>query len=272
MEEKTKKVAVKPSKTKYPLDKVFPFIDYGKDYRYVSENIVSYNDIYFDPKSVQIAPVIVPNINVYPTYYYVSNVGQVFGYSGNPLKLEFDTGGYYYIKLSTYNGTRILRVHRLVMLAFCYDPRYIGFDVDHINGNKTQNYFNLRIFNFKTRQFETKSNLRWVTKRENYLASKTEEQINYNTNYYVDPDDGISKPYSKPKKRNKRLTDDEVHYIWKLSKEGYNTNYIRAITGTPQSTIKDIIYGNTHKDIAKEYNFINESTSNKLTDPWIYYN
>ena len=81
---------------------------------------------------------------------YVSNLGRVKNASEKLLSLEPGTQGYVSIHIQNPEGWH--RVHRLVMMAFnpIDNPEY--YDVDHINGIRSDN----RV-----------ENLRWVTCKQN---------------------------------------------------------------------------------------------------------
>lgn len=93
----------------------------------------------------------------YENLYEVSDFGRVkslkrFSTNGKILKLVNHPNGYVYVCLCKNNIRKQKRVHKIVLEAFCpeHDPR--KNQIDHIDGDKTNN--NL-------------SNLEWVTQSEN---------------------------------------------------------------------------------------------------------
>lgn len=88
-------------------------------------------------------------------YYQVSNYGRVYhNYLGIIMKPGMSTSGYKFIVMSTEFGTKIVQLHRLVMIAFNDIPNRDEYQVNHINGIKTKNYI---------------WNLEWTTRSENVL-------------------------------------------------------------------------------------------------------
>lgn len=264
MKEKTNKVAIKPvTKTKYPLNAINPFI-----YAFNRSDTIPYDKLppdhpakyeYWAPITNQAA------LGIYPTYYYISNLGRVFNFMGQEMKQYPDTGGYPVVTLCTSEGPKLFRVHRLVMLTFRYNELYLNYTVDHINANKMDNYIDKVVYNSSTGKYELKDNLRWATKADNYLVSFTDEQRYFSENFYTDMQGNIKK-YDIPRKFNGRLSDEVVNRICELIDDGYTINNIAQITNTTSSNVKNIKYGYTHRNISQNYNFINNITSNKPID------
>lgn len=86
-------------------------------------------------------------------YYQISNFGRLYhNYRQVMLKPYINKNGYVYINLTTENGYKSFRLHRVVMIAFKDIPDRDSYQVNHINGDKTCNYL---------------WNLEWNTAKEN---------------------------------------------------------------------------------------------------------
>ena len=87
--------------------------------------------------------------NVKP-YYYISTFGRVYSKKSNRfINPQYNENGYLQVGLMTNNGNKIYRkVHRLVMLTFCYINGCENLQVNHKDTNKTNNFI---------------YNLEWVT-------------------------------------------------------------------------------------------------------------
>jgi hypothetical protein len=85
--------------------------------------------------------------------YSVSNKGRVWSSKSNRiLNPSKGLGGYEFVKLSQNSKPKQYDVHRLVALAFIKNDDPFRVEVNHIDGNKTNNEL---------------SNLEWVTRSEN---------------------------------------------------------------------------------------------------------
>ena len=108
-----------------------------------------YNPIYIGEEFrdlIQILP------DVYD-YYQISNFGNVYHkYTGHMLSPGICGSGYYFVSLSTINGPKLHRIHRLEMIMFKPIENYDQYDVNHIDGNKLNNFL---------------GNLEWVSRSEN---------------------------------------------------------------------------------------------------------
>ena len=92
--------------------------------------------LYHDPIKEELRDItddMVPGI--YP-WYSISNYGRIWHkYLGEFLNINIDTKGYSYKPLATIYGAKVVRVHRLVLMAF--DPRSNSNElvVNHIDAN-----------------------------------------------------------------------------------------------------------------------------------------
>lgn len=98
-------------------------------------------------------PIFSPNDNICP-YYLISRKGQIYSqFSGRFLAQITTDRGYKVVSLDTVEGNRIQRrVHRLVMTTYHYFPGCEELEVDHVFGDKSDNW---------------DEHLAWVTPKEN---------------------------------------------------------------------------------------------------------
>lgn len=116
-------------------------------YKYTEQYTPSYNPNLpihiFPPQEVYILvnPLVFKNLDCPLAEYYVSNYGHVYsGYSNRNLSAALNRDGYYSVALHDKNGNmHTMRVHRIVMMSFCYYPGCEEMFVNHIDGNKTNN-------------------------------------------------------------------------------------------------------------------------------------
>ena len=96
-------------------------------------------------------------------WYYVSNYGRVYSKLYNCLLRPRLVGhGYLIVTLRAKDNTSADRlVHRLVLMAF--DPSSELLQVNHIDGNKLNNFYGNDPFHID------QSNLEWVTSKENNM-------------------------------------------------------------------------------------------------------
>lgn len=99
-------------------------------------------------------------------YYYIDIYGRVYSsLLGAYLKQYMNTKGYMLVSFQTIDGRRIQeRVHRLVKYTFDYIPDCENLQIDHIDGDKSNNFI---------------GNLEWVTAQENvYRRDLTVDRSN----------------------------------------------------------------------------------------------
>lgn len=112
----------------------------------------------FDSNCIEFwAPVtsrVVPN--VIEGRYWVSTFGNTCNSNtGRPIGLSMHRKGYKQFSMMTNDGRQVTRkLHRLIMMLFCYFPGCEDYEVNHKDGNKLNNYI---------------LNLEWTTHSENTI-------------------------------------------------------------------------------------------------------
>lgn len=156
--------------------------------------------------------------NVRP-YYLISTYGRLYHkYRNEFLAVNIDSKGYIYKPLTTNDGTsKNVRIHRLVMMAFCPIPNCNDMLINHIDGNKANDCI---------------WNLEWCTYSENMVhALKT----------------GL--------KDGPWLEADKVREICSLLEDCNNTiSKVAEITGASYSQVQSIQGKRSYTDISDEYN------------------
>lgn len=92
------------------------------------------------------------NLEPYGEVYEVSNLGEVRNKLTGKVLKPFDKQGYKRVRMCKDKVVFSTGIHRLVLMSFCSVDGMDGLEVDHIDGDKSNN---------------TLSNLRWVTHEEN---------------------------------------------------------------------------------------------------------
>lgn len=157
--------------------------------------------------------------------YFISNYGRVYSKVSNKfLKLQVSTHGYYYIALGASNREF---VHRLVAKAFVYGESNERNCVNHIDGNKMNNYY---------------KNLEWCSKAENNRHA-----------YSTHLNNCIGENC-----RSAKLTNEQVHHICKLLEKSDNIwDIIDSMkmerTMNNYEIIRSIRKGYAWKSISKDY-------------------
>lgn len=93
--------------------------------------------------------------------YYINDLGEIYNKNtGNFISKKTETDGYVRVSLMKKSGgTTYIQYHRLLMMAFKPVENMEKLQVNHIDGNKSNNCF---------------ENLEWVTDKENKIhAVKT---------------------------------------------------------------------------------------------------
>lgn len=104
--------------------------------------------------------------------YYINCYGDIYSTKCNKwhkLKPFQDKGGYWYCDLSFSGVTQRYSVHRLVAQHYC-QGYFKGAVVNHIDGNKSNNYF---------------ENLEWCTTQMNVHASYQTSGVDAMRNYKI---------------------------------------------------------------------------------------
>ena len=88
--------------------------------------------------------------------YFINTKGEIYttkegGYF-KQMKINIQDNGYCVVRCYKNNKNKLYLLHRLVMITFCSNLLIDGFDVNHIDGDKTNNDIN---------------NLEWCTRAEN---------------------------------------------------------------------------------------------------------
>lgn len=183
-----------------------------------------------------IKPDVVQNI---APYYLISNYGNVYNFrSEKYMKENYRPNGYGYFcfatteinekgKIKQRKGT----THRIIMETF--EPRKDcgQMEVNHIDGNKTNNIYNVHL-----NDGTVINNLEWVTPEENIKHAVK---------------NGLKPHYFKDKnsRRNRAVTMDDARNIRKLHEEGYSIKQINEIYPNISSTAIQNIYTNrTYKE------------------------
>ena len=184
-----------------------------------------------------VAPDILP-------YYAVSTYGRVMNVkSEKVMKENFRPNGYSYFCLAAdncKNGQKKYSTHRMVMMTFEPVEGMDDLQVNHINGNKKDNYIN-KIMPDGTMQ----SNLEWVTDSENKLHRNTLDW--YATN---------------------KLSQADATNIRNLRDQGLTFSDIAKTYNVSATTIQNICNNVQHKDPNYTPNKTMNKTSSyfKITD------
>lgn len=159
-------------------------------------------------------------------YYQISNFGRVYhNYLKIIMKPGISTSGYLFITLSTDKGSRIVQLHRLVLIAFndiCDREKY---QANHINGDKLCNYL---------------WNLEWVTRSENIHHS-------YNTGLH---------PVEETSSLSIIDKNTAIKICELLQENKYTIKEIAELTNSTIPIVACIKKGESWKSISRNYNFI----------------
>ena len=140
--------------------------------------------------------------------FKVDDNGNVYGKRGKVLKGRIDRCGYKEVCLSLKGKQKNILVHRLILKTFNPCDNMDNLDVNHINGDKTDN----RLIN-----------LEWCTRSENIKHSYKNKLQDNATNQYGN---------------FKVVSDEEVKLMIQLRNEGMTQKEISNIVGYSIRTIR----------------------------------
>ena len=202
----------------------------------------SYNEMYNNYKRTGLKPVVffgkkfvtkeeylpVLDFHIYgvdPNRYMISNFGNIIDrYKGNIFVNQQSNHGYMSASIHTKFGSRSVRVHRLELLVFDYNPNYKNLQVNHIDGNPSNNILH---------------NLEWTTPKENSDHAML---------FKLHTMDGTENP-------NNKLTEEQVHEICKLIETGkYYDTEIADMFNVSYTNISDIHKRKIWPEISRQYN------------------
>ena len=167
--------------------------------------------------------------------YMVSNLGNVYDcFKGDLVKFRCHQG-YYVASLVTKYGSKDVRINRLVLLVFDYNPNYKNLQANHIDGNLGNN--NL-------------ANLEWTTPKENSDHAML---------YGLHKMNGTDNP-------NNKLTEEQVKEICELIQTGkYYDTEIADMYGVTYTNVSDIHKGKIWTRVSKNYD-LSKRKPLKLTE------
>ncbi len=149
-------------------------------------------------------------------YYYIDASANIFStLTNNYLTPQFTENGYLQVHLKTETGYVCRKLHRLMMMTFCYFTGCENFQVNHKDGKKTNN----KLYN-----------LEWSTPKEN-----THHAINNNLRVSFE---GETNP-------NAKITEYQAKQIIEMLLQNNSDQYISENLNIPIGIIQCIARGNT---------------------------
>ena len=160
--------------------------------------------------------------NILDTTYKVSNIGRVYNIrTKHILAPALGTDGYHYYAFMLTSGEYVRRpVHRVELAMFNPHPNMNNLQVNHIDGNKTNNYI---------------ENLEWCTRSENITHA-------YRNNLIA-------------AKSTNKLNQDLAVQACEMLQNGMRVTDVAITLNMPFSTIAGIKDGSTWKRISSNYDF-----------------
>lgn len=164
-------------------------------------------------------------------YYFISNTGLIYSvYHNRFLYYDKYHDGYLNVNLRTQTGNVVRRVHRLVMMTFVPIDNCELYEVNHIDGIKTNNNI---------------WNLEWVNHSENMKHASR-------TGLFVVRED----------RNNTKISEEQVRLICEKISQGKPPKQISKEMNLKDCNIDkivmNIINGYSWKHISKEYDFSNK--------------
>lgn len=175
-------------------------------------------------------------ITRYGYKYYATEDGHIYSeHLKRNISEYYDKDGYKKVRLSNGDGSRkVFSVHRLILETFCPNPESANLQVNHIDGDKSNNSF---------------SNLEWCTCKENV-------QHGYHLGLYSNIGDNNNGEH--------KLKTEQVKEIIQLLLEHNMT--IQQIADKYQVSkfaIESIKYKRTWKHLTKNIDFYEGSTTSR---------
>ena len=180
-----------------------------------------------------ITEVMVPG--VYP-WYCVTNHGRIWHkYLQSFLNINMDSKGYSYKPLATINGPKVVRVHRMVMMAFEYRNDCDSLLINHLDGNKMNNII---------------TNLEWTTYSGNVKHAYEHGLVS--RTHACKYDDPIL-----------------IHAICQDLQNHMQMKDIAISYNIPETLVWSIKYKRSHKEISDQYTFDVRETEMRFTNDQI---
>lgn len=172
-------------------------------------------------------------------WYFISTYGRVYSIKSNKFLTQVETdNGYFRVSLMEEGkkSGRYHLLHRLVLKTFYPIPNDNLFQVNHIDGIKSHNWY---------------WNLEWVTCYENiHHAMDTGLRIQVGENHY-----------------NHSITEETADKIgFLLSSSDMTAKEIASLLGTTERTVFNIMSGNCWRHIYEKYNLFNINRNPRVLD------
>ena len=169
---------------------------------------------------------------IYP-WYCITNYGRIWHkYLQGFLNINIDSKGYSYKPLATISGPKVVRVHRIVLMAFQYREDCNSLLVNHIDGNKMNNMI---------------TNLEWTT---------------YSGNAQHAYDHGLISRTHACKYDDPVL----IHSICQDLQNNMLSNDIAISYNIPLSLVESVKYKKAHREISDQYSFNITKYRRQLTE------
>lgn len=197
------------------------------NYTNPEEAIIYINSPIYYENWMLIPPILFPEL--IPNKYYISSFGRVFSVTnpcksmdGKFLQPSHNGHGYQQITFKCYNGDRrCCKIARLVKMTFDYIPNCYLYEIDHLDGNKDNNFI---------------GNLQWVTPQENvHRAIKN----------------GL-RPLSCNVNSGTLLTDNQARELYCRAKSGEDRELLSNEYKVSEKYIKGLLSGSIRPYISKE--------------------